>query len=559
VTTLQEIEAQLTGPGGPFEIVEEEVLGEPMSIFRNRPRSLRELVAGSAALGDREYVVFDDLRLDFATHERVVASVAAGLRERFGIGPGDRVAILAANSPEWIVSFWATVSLGAICVGLNGWWVRDEIRFGLADTRPRLLLGDRKRLERLAGHDPGIPVLEFESEFESIWNHDPEAPLPDPAIDEDDPATILYTSGTTGRPKGAVNTHRNIIALTRVQICHGLKNAMYQASHAAATPSGDGQSVALVTTPLFHVSGLYSGAVTPLATGLKTVWTHGRFDAGRVLELIEHERVTTWGPTGTMLHRVFDHPGLDRFDLSSVTYLGSGGSPVPAALQARMREVFPNARRNMGVGYGLTESTALVTLNSGEELEIHPDSVGRPLPTVEVEIRDADGKSVPEGVEGEIHVRSPLVMREYWERPEETANAIGPGRWLRTGDIGRIEEGRLYVHSRARDLILRGGENIYPAEIEQCLEAHPAVREAAVLGVEHPELGQEAKAIVVLDPTRERPDEAELRAWVGDRLAYFKVPVYWEERGEPLPRNATGKVVKAVLRGEVAQTFEEED
>lgn len=554
-----EIEAQLTGPGGPFEIVQEEVLGEPMSLFKERPRSLRELLAASAELGEREYVVFDDLRLDFAGHAREVASVAAALRERFDVGPGDRVAVLAANCPEWILTFWATVGLGAVCVGLNGWWVRDEIRFGLGDARPKLLLGDRKRLARLEGWDPGIPVVELETEFAALRDHDRDAALPDSPIHEDDPATILYTSGTTGRPKGAVNTHRNIIALTRVQICHGLKSAIYQASRGEVAPSGDGQSVALVTTPLFHVSGLYSGVVTPLATGLKTVWLRGRFDAGRVLELIERERVTTWGPTGTMLHRIFAHPELDRFDLGSVTHVGSGGAPVAEALQARMREVFPNARRNMGIGYGLTESTALATLNSGEDLELFPDSVGRPLPTVEVEIRDEDGKPVPDGVAGEIHVRSPLVMKEYWERPDATATTIGPGRWLRTGDIGHVEDRRLYIHSRARDLILRGGENIYPAEIEQRLEAHPAVREAAVVGVAHPELGQEVKAFVVLDPGRERPAEQALRDWAAEGLAYFKVPAHWVLQEEPLPRNASGKVLKQVLLGEALQTFQEEE
>ncbi len=557
MTTLQAIEAQLTGSGGPFEIVEETVLGEPLSVFKERPRSLRELIENSRDLGEAEYVVFDDLRLSFAAHERVVASIAAALRERYGVGPGDRVAILAANAPEWIASFWATVSLGAVCVGLNGWWVRDEIRFGLEDSDPKVLLGDERRLARLEGWDPGMPVVEFESDFEAIWSHDLDAPLSDTPIAEDDPATILYTSGTTGRPKGAVNTHRNIVALTRVQICHGLKAAMYKASQGIAPGSGGG-NIALVTTPLFHVSGLYSGVVTPLATGLKTVWTRGRFDAERVLELIERERVSTWGPMGTMLHRVFAHPDLERFDLSSLTHVGSGGAPVSPALQERMRKVFPNARGNMGIGYGLTESTALATLNSGEELEAHPDSVGRPLPTVDVEIRDRDGRRLPDGEVGEIHIRSPLVMREYWRRPDATAETIRPGRWLRSGDIGRIEDGRLYIHSRERDLILRGGENVYPAEIENCLEAHPAVREAAIIGVDHPELGQEVKAVAVVEPGHPAPSEAELDAWTRERVAYFKVPAHWEIRSEPLPRNASGKVLKSVLSGESELLYHEE-
>jgi acyl-CoA synthetase (AMP-forming)/AMP-acid ligase II len=211
----------------------------------------------------------------------------------------------------------------------------------------------------------------------------------------------------------------------------------------------------------------------------------------------------------------------------------------------------------MGLGYGLTESTALATLNAGAELEAFPESVGRPLPTVQVEIRDPDGRPLPEGREGEVHIRGPLVMKEYWRNPQATAQAILPGRWLRTGDIGWMKDGRLTIESRKRDLILRGGENVYPAEIEMCLEAHPDVREAAVVGVDHPELGQEVKAIVVPAPGR-RPDPEELARFVAGRLAYYKVPSRWELRDELLPRNATGKILKHVLTGDAANSFVDE-
>jgi acyl-CoA synthetase (AMP-forming)/AMP-acid ligase II len=553
--TLVEIETEITSPGGPFEVVEEPVLGEPMQVFRRRPRSLRQLIHDSAAFGDKEYLVYEDRRITFAEHARVVASVARGLEERFGVGKGDRVAILAANCPEWIVTYWATVSLGAIAVGLNGWWTGDEIRYGLDDAEPRVLFGDRKRLARLEGVPPRVPVVEFESQFADLWSFDEDAALPETPIDEDDPATILYTSGTTGRPKGAVNTHRGIIALNGIQFFHGVR--MMLAARDAPREDAPAPPCALITNPLFHVSGLYTGAVTTLAGGVKTVWTSGRFDPVRVMQLIERERVTTWGPMGTMVHRVMSHPDVGRHDLSSLRNIGSGGAPVSANLQEEMRRVFPQVRRSLGVGYGLTECTALATLNYGEELERYPDSVGRPLATVEIEIRDADGKPVPDGCEGEIHIKGPLVMRDYWRRPEETAEAILSGRWLRSGDWGRLEDGRLYVNSRKRDLILRGGENVYPIEIEQRLEAHPDVREAAVLGAPHAELGQEVKAIVVMEPGA-RLDADRLARFVGETLAYFKVPSQWEFRSEPLPRNATGKVMKHVLLGESANPFVEE-
>jgi len=561
---LREIEGRLTGPGGPFEVVREPVFGEPMSVFRTRPRSLRALLETSRALGDAEYLVCDDgRRIGYAEHCQRVASVARALRERFGVGAGDRVAILAANAPEWILAFWATTSLGAIAVGLNGWWVRDEILYGLRDCEPKLLIGDRRRLARVAGERHAFPVVEMESEFAALAEPDAAASLPDVSIDEDAPATILYTSGTTGRPKGAVNTHRGIVALTQIQIFHGARMLMLAAARAAeagvaAAPAARPlRTCSLVTTPLFHVSGLYAGAVTSLATGIKTVWTTGRFDPARVMDLIERERVTAWGPMGTMVHRLLDHPEIARRDLSSIQQIGSGGAPMPPALLERMRRAFPNARRSMGIGYGLTESTALATLNFGEELEARPDSVGRALPTIEVEIRDADGKPLPEGEEGEIALRGPLVMKEYWRRPRETAEVLGPGRWLRTGDIGRLEDGYLYVNSRRRDLILRGGENVYPAEIEHCLEAHPGVREAAVVPVDHPELGQEVKAIVVPADGAAIDFEA-LRGFVAERLAYFKVPAHWELRREPLPRNATGKVLKNVLTAGAVNPFVDE-
>lgn len=570
MTTPVAIEAQLTGSDGPFATVEADVLGERMRVFRDRAPSLRALLVESAARGDAEYLVIDDgRRYSYAEHARQVASVACALRERFGVGPGDRVAILAANGPEWILAFWATVSLGAVCVGLNGWWVRDEILHGIADADPKLLIGDRRRLERIAGAALAVPVVEIESGFPSLVSHAPEAALPDTPIAEDDPATILYTSGTTGRPKGAVGTHRAIVALARLQVFHGLRVFLWTAAQGKPREQEPAPPAAppatpcnLVATPLFHVSGLYTGVVTGLATGIKTVWTTGRFDPLHVMRLIERERVTAWGPMGTMVHRVVHHPDVGRHDLSSVTSIGSGGAPIAAELLARIREVFPRARAAVGVGYGLTESGALATLHWGAALESRPGSVGRPLPTIDVSIRDPDGKPVSDGVEGEIWIRGPLVMKEYWRRPADTAATIAPGRWLRTGDIGRIEEGELYVNSRRRDLILRGAENVYPVEIEQCLEAHPAVAEAAAFGVAHEALGQEVKAIVVLrgdvpDAEAERLPGA-LARWCAERLAYFKVPAHWELRREALPRTATGKVLKHLLSGDGPSPFVEE-
>jgi long-chain acyl-CoA synthetase len=552
---LAEIEAKLTATGGPFETTEQDVLGERMTVFQNRAPSLRALLEGSIDHGDKLYIVCGAQRLTFADHAARVASVARAFREIYGVKPGDRVAILAANCPEWIISFWATVSLGAVAVGLNGWWTRDEILYGISDCEPKLIIGDRKRLSRVKEVELDVPVVEIESDFEELAA-DPDVALPSVSIDEDDPAVILYTSGTTGRPKGAVNSHRAILGFVSLVFFHGLRARMLAATGDQQKP--DELPVCnLINAPLFHLSGLYSGAVCMLASGLKTVWMVGRFDALEVLGTIEREQVTNWSPLGSMAPRVLNHPDFERFDVSSIRSLGSGGAPVSEQIQQQLQAGFPNARGNMGLGYGLSECTGVATMNWGALLAERPDSVGRPLPTVEIEIRDSAGRVLPDGEQGEIHIRGPIVMLEYWGRPEATADTVLPGRWLRTGDIGRLDEGHLYVNSRARDMILRSAENIYPVEIEHRLEAHPDVEEAAVVGVPHEELGQQVKAVVV--PARGATIRIDvLSAHCAETLASYKIPELWDVRPEPLPRNASGKILKGVLTGDSDNDFIEE-
>ena len=554
---IREIEEQLTGPGGPFEVVEETVHGESMVVMKNRPHSLRELLQSSLNHGDRELMGFTAdgaswRRFSFAEHGRLVASTAAALRDRYGVGPGDRVAILAANCPEWIVTFWATTALGAVAVGLNGWWTAPEIRYGVEDSDPKVLVADARRLARLEGADPGVPVVEIETGFESLWRHDENAALPDDPIGEDDAAIILYTSGTTGRPKGAINTHRNVVAFVTTNFLSGARTMMF-----SPPPTDLPPNCAMVTSPLFHVSALHAAAVMLLAGGVRSVWLTGRFDPEVALRVIESEGVTSWGFTGTVLHRLVHHPKVHDFDLSTLRTVGGGGSPIAPALLRKTQEVIPHLRESLSIGYGSTETAALLTSNVGPELAAHPDSVGRPNATVGIDIRDPDGNSVPLGEEGEVCARGPMIMPGYWRRPDDTAAAFWPHGWLRMGDIGRIVDGRLYLASRKRDLIFRGGENVYPVEIEHRLEEHPGVLEAAVVGVDHAELGQEVKAYVV-PMSGVTLDEAELASWCAATLAYYKVPAHWVLRSEPLPRNATGKIVKAALDDATDLGFVEE-
>jgi long-chain acyl-CoA synthetase len=569
MSTAAEIRSQLTGPGGPFEVVIEDVGGRPLEVYKDRMRSLREIASIGAARGDAQpFIVFGDRRIGFAEFMGVANSVSLGLLKGFGVEHGDRVAVLAQNCPEWCLAFWATVDIGAVLVGLNGWWTNDEIIYGLQDSGAKVLVADAKRFERIAGDLDQCPDLETvflvdadPSDFGSdkrLHRFDeltgtPDVPLPDVPIAEDDPAVILYTSGTTGRPKGAVSTHRNMVA--------NLQNTMFSAVFGAMTaeapaPPKDGQNASLFTSPLFHVSGLHSGLVTGMLAGLRLVMIEGRFDPEKALQLIEQERVNIWATVPTMVWRVCEHPARHDYDTSTVTTVAFGGSPSADELQRKVRDTFPNLKGASNV-YGLTESSSAATVLSPPEAALRPDSVGQPVPTVQIRIVDPSGSDAPTGVPGEVLLKGPTIMAGYWNRPEDTAKTIDADGWLHTGDIGLLDdEGYLFITDRAKDMIIRGGENIYCVEIENRLVEHPAIADAAVIGIPHPSLGEEVKAVVQVEPGQSITED-EVRQWVAGTLAPFKVPAHVQLTADKLPRNASGKLLKNVLRGEGEVSFSE--
>jgi acyl-CoA synthetase (AMP-forming)/AMP-acid ligase II len=353
--TLEEAAARLTAPGAPFELTEEDVGGRRMQVFKQRPRSLRDLLGASAQFGDREYVHFDGGRtLTFRAHLAAVGSVAAALQETYGIGPGDRVAILAANRLEWLLTFWATVSLDAIAVAMNGWWQEDEIRYALDLTAPKLLVADTKRLARVQGGRASltVPTVIMETEFAPLEQHRPGAPLPQVPIAEDDAAAILFTSGTTGRPKGAISTHRNLISFTQMSFFSGARNSLM---HPPTPKPNPAPMVSVCSAPMFHVSGLQSAVISGIASGAKYIWTTGRFDHQRVLALTVEHGVTRLGGITTQLWRILEHPEFDRYDLSRVTSSGGGGSVFSPELQRMIRTKIPTIVNGFSIGYGLTE------------------------------------------------------------------------------------------------------------------------------------------------------------------------------------------------------------
>jgi long-chain acyl-CoA synthetase len=564
--TLAEVTAALTAPGAPFEMEEVVIRGIPTRTWKHAPATLRAVLEGSRAHGDRTFLVYEDAHLSFASHYRQASRLAHVLRDRFGVRPGDRVAIAMRNFPEWSVAFWAAASAGAVVVPLNAWWTGPELQYGLGDSGSAVVFVDAERADRIAEHVETLPALRAmvvakdarpdppggAIHFDSLVAEAPDDVVqPDVDLDPEDDATIFYTSGTTGKPKGALGTHRNIctnlLSLAFGTTRAGMRAADATAAAAAGTRTSD-QNAYLLSVPFFHATGCHSVLVANLAFGGKIVIMY-RWDAGRALELIERERITTFGGVPAMVWQVLDHPDFTTRDLSSVRSIGYGGAPAAPELVRRIEALFPG--RTPSNGYGLTETSSVTTLNAGVDYLRKPDSVGVPVPVVDVKVVDADGAALPVGDVGELWIKGPNVVKGYFNKPEATAAGFTDG-WLHSGDVARLDdEGFVYIVDRAKDMIIRGGENVYCVEVETALYEHPAVSDAAVIGIPHQVLGEEVGAVV---HTVTDVSEDELKDFVGERLAAFKVPVRIWFRPEPLPRNPAGKILKRDLRDELAGT-----
>ncbi len=537
--------AALSGPGAMFERTTEIVLGAECEVFVQRPHDLVEVLRTSAVqFGDRPYLVFPEETVTFAQVPARVGAIARVLADEFGVDKGDRVAFASANSLDYALAQLAVVSLGAIIVGLNGWWTGPELAYGMELTQPTVLFGDEARLERLAEVGiTGTPMLHVDPHV------DGRAALPDVAINEDDPFMILFTSGTTGRPKGATLTHRNLVHMGSA-MAYG--RAVTMLLNNIPPPAPDAPPPASIcATPFFHISGTAPLFMTGSRFGSSLVFPPpGRWDPEVHLRLTAENRVSAWSGVPTQFWRMLEHPDFDSFDLSCLTMVSSGGAPYPPELMRVLNEKIPSA--NLSNGYGMSESMGAGTLLSGERYFTHRESVGAPYPTLEVQIRSGEGRDdhnvLPEGEVGEICLHGGVIFKGYWDDPEATAAVLDDERWYHSGDYGRIDDGVLWLESRMRDLIIRGGENIYPMEIEHRLIEHPDIADAAVIGVEHRTLGQEVMAVVVLQPGASLEPQV-VQDWVREGLARFKVPTYVEFR-DALPYTQTGKVMKHVLEAE---------
>jgi long-chain acyl-CoA synthetase len=561
--TIAEVHAALTAPGQMFEMDEVTIRGVPTRVWKNAPPNLRTVLEMSRAHGPAAFLVYEDERISFEEHFQRAAALAHRLVDDFGVEKGDRVAIAMRNYPEWAIAFWAAAAIGAVIVPLNAWWTAPELEYGLTDSGSKVLFCDGERLDRLAEApailDMGATIVARADEskrstrslaagvlrFEDVVGGDGEPSLPDRTIEPEDDATIFYTSGTTGQPKGALGTQRNI--------CGNLISLIFSGARASMRAEGVGHSTGrgqqnsyLLSVPFFHATGCHSVLVANTAFGGKLVIMY-KWDPERALELIEREKVTTFGGVPAMVWQVLESPSFGKRDVSSVQSVAYGGAPAPPELVRRIEALFPG--RTPSNGYGLTETSSVTTMNSGVDYVTHPDSVGVPVPVCDLKVVDESGTALATGRLGELWIKGPNVVKGYWGKPEATAATFTDG-WLHTGDVARLDdEGFVYIVDRAKDMIIRGGENVYCVEVEAALFEHPGVSDAAVIGIPHHVLGEEVGAVVQRKPGSTVSDD-ELKAHVAARLAAFKVPVQIWFRDEELPRNPAGKILKRELREE---------
>jgi steroid-24-oyl-CoA synthetase len=561
--SLAEAHALLTRPGSPFELAKRDIRGVRTRVWKNAPPTMREVFLLARAHGNKTFVVYRDERVSYDEFARAALAIAEALRQA-GVKKGDRVAIAMRNVPEWPAAFFGCLLVGGIATLLNAWWTGPELQFGLTDSGAKIAIVDRERLERLFEHLPQCPALDrvFVSraseevahpqvtKLEAVtgdvrsWHLLPDRPLPNVVLDPEDDATILYTSGTTGKPKGALGTHRNSTASVLARP-FGQARSFLRRGEAIPTPDPNApQKCSLLVVPLFHTTGCHAAMIPSLVAGVKLVFVH-KWDPELAMQLIERERVNNAGGVPTIAWQLLGHPALGQYDLSSLESISYGGAPAAAELVARLKEKFPKAVP--GTGWGMTEVSGGFTGHQAEDYEARPASCGPAFPIGDMKIMDEAGKELPPGGVGELWVKGPSVVRGYWQNPEATAATFIEG-WLRTGDIARLDdEGFCYILDRAKDMLIRGGENIYCVEVENALFEHPAVIDAAVVGIPHHSLGEEPGAVVTLKPGA-TASEPELRAFVAERLAAFKVPVRIVFSPDSLPRNATGKLLKGELK-----------
>jgi long-chain acyl-CoA synthetase len=556
----------LTAPGQPFEMETRDIRGLATRTWKNAPPTLAHVFLAGRAHGEKVFLVHDDERVTFEAFARAVLALAAQLTAD-GVAKGDRVAVVMRNIPEWPVAFFAAQLCGAIVTPLNAWWTGSELEYGLVDSGATMLLVDAERLARLTEHlpncrdltriyvtrsdgeAPGNPLVRRLDDVigtPESWGTLPAGAMPAVTIDPEDDATIFYTSGTTGKPKGALGTHRNIVSNIMASAISAARTYLRRGEMPPAPDPAAPQKGTLLSVPFFHATGCHAVLSPSLFAGAKLVMMR-KWDPELAMALIERERLTGCGGVPTIAWQIIEHPNRHKYDLSSLESVAYGGAPSAPELVRQIKTQFKGA--SAGNGWGMTETSATFTHHMGEDYQNRPDSAGPPVPVCDIKVTDpADpARELAPGEVGELWGRGPNIVKEYWRKPGPSAETFVDG-WVRTGDLARVDdEGFVFIIDRAKDMLIRGGENIYCVEVENALYDHPAVMDAAIVARPHHSLGEEPAAVVTLKEGGHATAD-ELRAFVAARLAGFKVPVEVRFWTGPLPRNANGKILKSELK-----------
>ena len=545
----QESIDDVTGPGSWFELEDGVVNGVPMKVFKNAPKALRDVFNPSRE-SDATYMVYEDEEWSYKKTHQEADALAYALVHTYGIKPGDRVGISMRNLPEWVVSFTAITGIGAVSVSMNSWWTEEELEFSLKDVGLSVLIVDSERIERATGpcerngtkmitvREGNVPIPAVAKRWEDVVVRGEAMPFVEITTDMD--AIILFTSGTTGFPKGAVSTHQAVANSMMAFSARASANGKRVEGLAQEKKDSPFPNVGILAVPLFHVTGM-AVMLSNFAYQFKMVIMF-KWDAERALQLIEKHHITTFTGVPTQSWDLVQHPNFSKYDTSSLNVVGGGGAPAPAKLVEQVDGAFKSGRPNLS--YGMTETNAYGPGNVGSEYTSHPNSTGRiPIPGMELEIRDEDANPVPRNTSGEIWMKGPMLIRGYWNRPDANKETIVNG-WLRTGDLGRIDdEGFIFIEDRAKDMIIRGGDNVYGAEVETGIYEIPEVYEAAVFGIKHERLGEEVACVIMVKPGMTLTEE-QVTTYLNGRMAKYKIPTRIAFTTEPLPRNPAGKFLK---------------
>lgn len=539
--------AQLTGPGAPFETHRVTINGHDVLAYKNAVGTLADIIAQGRQHGDKLYLHYCGSDWSFDDFFQCVDRMAGLLQHHYHIQPGDRVAIAMRNRPEWIAAFCAIINVGAVAVPLNSWGKAEELHHGLNASEAKLVICDEVRCQYIAPANFGLQALLVDNAKDTDANTRVLADLPNINAPVSvntaptDDAILMFTSGTSGLPKAALFSHFNCVqALFNIEflgagtfMTHQEKMGAFMAKNPVKT---------LFAVPLFHISGLFSQGIMSLKGG-RSLYMMYKWDADEAVEAIRHHRITVLMGAPTMMLEIFQHPAIDSVDLGNISNISAAGSGTPAKLTELYNKYLPETMA--GAGWGLTESAGTGAAFTGNVFREFPHASGFVSPIVELDVRDEDGHSLAKGSTGEIYMRSAACIQGY---SCGSSNDDFIDGWFKTGDIGYVDDNNLlYLCDRAKDMIIRGGENIYPVEVENCIIAHPDIAEAAVVGLSDDTYGEIVAAVVVMKPGVHFDADA-IRTYCEAHLAHFKVPQTIVCSHEPLPRNPTKKLLKRPIK-----------